>query len=71
MLTRNLLGGNLWSLLYGDVSVMEFLTVGGQEMGEIWARNQNDNQRTNGPVNAHLISWLSKAQNIQNLENIW
>ena len=26
------------------------------------------NQRTNGPVNAHLISWLSKAQNIQNLE---
>ena len=30
-----------------------------------------DNQRTNGPVNAHLISWPSKAQNIQNLENIW
>ena len=29
------------------------------------------NQRTNGPVNAHLISWSSKAQNIQNLENIW
>ena len=28
-------------------------------------------QRTNGPVNAHLISWPSKAQNIQNLENIW
>ena len=26
------------------------------------------NQRTNGPVNAHLISWLCKAQNIQNLE---
>ena len=26
------------------------------------------NQRTNGPVNAHLISWPSKAQN---LENIW
>ena len=26
------------------------------------------NQRTNGPVNAHLISWHSKAQNIQNLE---
>ena len=23
------------------------------------------NQRTNGPVNAHLISWPSKAQNIQ------
>ena len=29
------------------------------------------NQRTNGPVNAHLISWPSKAQNIQNLENKW
>ena len=29
------------------------------------------NQRTNGPVNAHLISWPIKAQNIQNLENIW
>ena len=28
-------------------------------------------QRTNGPVNAHLISWPSKAQNIHNLENIW
>ena len=25
-------------------------------------------QRTNGPVNAHLISWPSKAQNTQNLE---
>ena len=23
---------------------------------------------TSGPVNAHLISWPSKAQNIQNLE---
>ena len=30
--------------------------------------NNNNNQRTNGPVNAHLISWPSKAQNIQNLE---
>ena len=29
------------------------------------------NQRTNGPVNAHLISWPSKAQNTQNLENIF
>ena len=28
-------------------------------------------QKTNGPVNAHLISWPSKAQNIQNLENKW
>ena len=30
-----------------------------------------ENQRTNGPVNAHLTPWPSKAQNIQNLENIW
>ena len=29
------------------------------------------NQRTSGPVNAHLIFWPCKAQNIQNLENIW
>ena len=29
------------------------------------------NQRTNGPVNAHLISWPINAQNIQNLENKW
>ena len=36
-----------------------------------WAKNESKNQRTNGPVNAHLISWPSKAQNIQNLENIW
>ena len=28
-------------------------------------------QRTSGPVNTHLLSWPSKAQNIQNLENIW
>ena len=27
------------------------------------------NQRTSGPVNAHLISWPNKAQNIQNLES--
>ena len=32
------------------------------------SRNNFKNQRTNGPVNAHLISWPTKAQN---LENIW
>ena len=32
---------------------------------------QKINQRTNGPINAHLISWPSKEQNIQNLENLW
>ena len=31
-------------------------------------QHSNKYQRTNGPVNAHLISWPSKAQNIQNLE---
>ena len=29
------------------------------------------NQRTIGPVKAHLITWPCKAQKIQNLENIW
>ena len=33
--------------------------------------NLNCNQNTNGPVNAHPISCPSKAQNIQNLENIY
>ena len=33
--------------------------------------NQGNDRRTSGPVNAHLISWPSKAQNIQNLENVW
>ena len=32
---------------------------------------KNEDQRTNGPVNAHLISWPSKAQKIQNPKNIW
>ena len=53
------------------------------EKGSAWACNlssdenqdnksgKTNNQRTNGPVNAHLISWPTKAQIIQNLENIW
>ena len=41
-----------------------------------WGKNERlqelfKNQRTSGPVNAHLISWPSKAQDMQNLENIW
>ena len=32
------------------------------------SNTSNQYQRTHGPVNAHLISWPSKAQNIQNLE---
>ena len=31
---------------------------------------QYQNQRTIGPVNAHLISWPRKAQNIQNIDKI-
>ena len=27
--------------------------------------NENSKQRTNGPVNAHLISWPGNVQNIQ------
>ena len=34
----------------------------------IYVLSKNKNQRTNGPVNAHLIAWPSKAQNKQNLE---
>ena len=30
----------------------------------------NRNQRTNGPVNAHLMSCPSKAQNIKKLQKI-
>ena len=37
----------------------------------LYRLEQNLNKRTNGPVNAHLISWPTKAQNIQILENIW
>ena len=47
-------------------SLIISVTVPGNEFKETLL-----NQRTNGPVNAHLISWPSKAQNIQNLENIW
>ena len=38
---------------------------------QYFVAEQTKNQRTNGPVNAHLISWPIKAQNIQKLENIW
>ena len=30
--------------------------------------SEDSSQRTNGPVEVHLISWPSKAQNIQNLK---
>ena len=39
----------------------------------VTCKNEEDpiNKRTNGPVNAHLISWPRKSQNIQNLENTY
>ena len=46
---------------------IDSITVNERSMSSIAINNQ----RTNRPVNAHLISWPSKAQNIQNLENIW
>ena len=36
--------------------------------GTLCLNTKKQNQRTNGPVNAHLISWPSKAQNIPILE---
>ena len=42
-----------------------------ENLNSVLGQSLVHNQRTNGPVNAHMISWLSKAQNIQNLENIW
>ena len=56
---------------YGHRSVgRSFVRSDGQRENTV-CRGINIYQRTNGPVNAHLISWPSKAQNIQNLENIW
>ena len=51
--------------------VFAFAKTGFLMMQLILNQVDKSNERTNGPVNAHLISWPSKAQNIQNLENIW
>ena len=60
---NNVLNGHskFWGIV-NDHILLQFLV---REM------SVSANQRTNGPLNAHLISWPSKAQNIQNLENIW
>ena len=65
-----------WTIRLGfdSVIVFEVLTIDIYEQsvdckGD-FIEVRNLNKRTNGPVNAHLISWTSKAQNIQNLENI-
>ena len=55
-----------WLLLQEDQSILAAL---GTYIHICFEKRTN--QRTNGPVNAHLISWPSKAQNIQNLEHIW
>ena len=34
---------------------------------EVEGVNERLNQRTNGPINANLISWPSKAQNLENI----
>ena len=54
---------------YKDHQLCDFLEFG-IPIGYT-GNNEILNQRTNGPVNAHLISWPSKAQNKQNLENVW
>ena len=46
------------------------ICLGGKDAKSQKFHENVKNQRTIGPVNAHLISWPSKAQNIQNLENI-
>ena len=50
---------------------LSYLDKSHMQYGGLLNKHICENQRTNGPVNAHLISWPSKAQNIQNLENIW
>ena len=54
------------------LSIFMLMKAADSHVGHIGVKGRMfRNQRTNGPVNAHLISWPSKAQNIQNLENIW
>ena len=47
--------GDFNMVLFPEVDYCNYITI-------------NNNQRTSGPVNAHLMSWPSKVQNIQNLE---
>ena len=51
------LGDFLWLNIHPIPILATFSKVSGRP-------KEMTNQRTNGPVNAHLISWPSKAQNI-------
>ena len=68
--------GHLFWNPSNDGNMTDWLYTGVQIQSEILSSlnyevcTHHFNQRTSDPVNAHLISWLSKAQNIQNLENI-
>ena len=64
------------STTLGHWTLWSVVTERKSTLNSTFCSNTNDSmkekyQRTNGPVNAHLISWPSKAQDIQNLENIW
>ena len=74
--------GYYWRFGLGRICIKLFLTqvcksfiffIEGVDWGSFMKERDyiRKDQRTNGPVNAHLISWPSKAQNKQNLENIW
>ena len=63
-----IVGGQIWSKFEHIQDIMHVLITYQFKKNQIIA---TENQRTNGPVNAHLISWPTKAQNIQNRENIW
>ena len=69
---------NIVVFIHTEYDIIEQKVVSTQKVKiqhEYCARYKNENkkinQRTIGPVNAHLIYWPSKAQSIQNLENIW
>ena len=57
----------MFHITFVQIGVFNWLS--GRQKGSIFVKMFN--QRTNGPVSAHLISCPSKAQNLQNLENKW
>ena len=67
-LTEALLMSNHNFMFYGKNNQNYLLIITKNTLLELMMFPSIKNQRTNGPVNAHLISWPSKAQNIQNLE---
>ena len=64
---------NFFPCVYNLVKFMFLKKIRGHffEYPAIMMRGSKKNQKTNGPVNAHLISWTYKAQSIQSQENIW